>query len=82
MRSLFLTAHLLQKEGIGAQAEIAAGRVRVSIPVPGNAPPHAAEFPVDDLEPASNWLVREVKRLYPTCALARVWAISEDASKV
>jgi hypothetical protein len=81
MRSLFLTAHLLQNEGIRADAEMVQGHVRVSIDDPRpNGKTCTAVFPDRQMDEAADWLVSRVKDLYPQSLLARIWQLLANAS--
>jgi len=82
MRSLFLTAHLLHNEGVPVDAETCRGMVRVSIGDPCQPGKFfSAEFPNEEMDRATEWLVARVKELYPASALARIWALFASAAK-
>jgi hypothetical protein len=81
MRSLFLTTHLLQNEGIRAEAEMVQGHVLVSIEDPRpNGKICTAIFPDRQMDEAADWLVTRVKDLYPRSVLARIWQLVSKAS--
>jgi hypothetical protein len=80
MRSLFLTAHLLQNEGIRAEAEMAQGAVQVSIEDPRpNGKNCTAVFSDQQMDEAADWLAARVRQLYPGSLLARIWQLVAKA---